>query len=96
MSMQALNQLIARSIIDPIIVQKYSSGILAEVLSEMDFTFEVREKLCQLTANTWAEFAILAYRLVKSSEPVTTPIELPSPAEGLLVEEARIKKEQVA
>jgi len=96
MSMQALNQLIARSIIDPTIVQKYSSGILTEVLSELDFTHDIREKLINLTADTWAEFAILAYRLVKSTEPVTTPIELPSPAEGLFIEETRVKKEQVA
>ncbi|OGO18948.1 MAG: hypothetical protein A2Z14_04840 [Chloroflexi bacterium RBG_16_48_8] len=96
MSMQALNQLVARSIIDPAIVQKFSSGIIAEVLSDLDFTHDLREKLVNLTADTWVEFAILAYRLVKSTEPVTATIDLPSPAEGLFIEETHVGKEQVA
>lgn len=96
MSMQALNQLVARSIIDPSIVENFSSGRIGSVLKEMDFTIDLREKLVKLAADTWAEFAILAYRVVKSAEPVRSPIELPSPAEGLVTEEAQIGKEQVA
>jgi hypothetical protein len=96
MSMQALNQLVARSIIDPSIVQNFSSGHIGTVLEDLDFTHDLREKLVRLTADTWAEFAVLAYRLVKSAEPVITPIELPSPVEGLITEEAQIGKEQVA
>jgi hypothetical protein len=96
MSMQALNQLVARSIIDPSVVQNFTAGSIAEVLSELDFTQEVREKLAELAADTWAEFAVLAYRVVKSLEKVPSPIELPSPAEGLVTEETQIGKEQVA
>jgi hypothetical protein len=96
MSMQALNQLVARSIIDPSIVQSFSTGNIAQVLSELDFTREIREKLGKLSASTWTEFAVLAYRIVKSDERISSSIELPSPAEGLVSEEAQIGKEQVA
>lgn len=96
MSMQALNQLVARSIIDPSIVQAFSTGAISDVLGEMNFTEDIRERLARLKAETWAEFAILAYRLVKASEPSRAPIELPSPAEGLVKEEVKLDKEQVA
>jgi hypothetical protein len=96
MSMQALNQLVARSIIDPSIVQNFAEGSISEVLRELDFTSELRERLAKLSADTWAEFAVLAYRIVKSVEQVPSPIELPSPAEGLVTEESQIGKEQVA
>lgn len=96
MSMQALNQLVARSIIDPSIVQNFAQGSISEVLRELDFTSELRERLAKLSADTWAEFAVLAYRIVKSVEQIPSPIELPSPAEGLITEESQIGKEQVA
>jgi hypothetical protein len=96
MSMQALNQLVARSIIDPSIVQAFSAGDIRDVLGELNFIDEFRERLYRLKADTWTEFAILAYRLVKVSEPRRAPIELPSPAEGLVTEEVRLDKEQVA
>ena len=90
--MQALNQLVARSIIDPTIVQAFSSGQVGEILADLDFTSELRSKLASITTDTWAEFAVIAYRLVKVVEPVRTPIELPSPAEGLFPEETRRTK----
>jgi hypothetical protein len=96
MSMQALNQLVARSIIDPSIVQNFTEGTISGVLNELDFTHELREKLSQLSADTWAEFAVLAYRVVKSAEKVPTAIVLPSPAEGLVVDKGQVDKEQVA
>jgi hypothetical protein len=96
MSMQALNQLVARSIIDPSVVQNFSAGSIGEVLSELDFSQELCEKLSTLTADTWAEFSVLAYRIVKSVEQVPASIELPSPADGLITEENQISKEHVA
>jgi hypothetical protein len=96
MSMQALNQLVARSIIDPAIVQAFSSGRISEVISDLDFAPEVHTKLSELKAGTWAEFAVLAYRTVKAAEQVETRIELPSPVEGLLDDQDQANKEQVA
>lgn len=96
MSMQALNHLVARSIIDPTIVQRFSSGQVGEVLSDFDFSTDLLSELQDLPAETWAEFSVMAYRIVKLSEPVHTPIELPSPAEGLLSEEKTRGEEQVA
>jgi hypothetical protein len=96
MSMQALNQLVARSIIDPAIVQSFSSGRIAEVLADLEFSPELQSQLTSLNAETWTEFAVMAYRTVKAAMPVKTRIELPSPAEGLMTDETQAGKEQVA
>lgn len=96
MSMLALNQLVARSIVDPAIVQSFSTGRIADVLSDLEFSTELRAQLSSLNAETWTEYAVLAYRTVKAAAPVKTQIELPSPAEGLLSDEDQIGKEQVA
>ncbi len=96
MSMLALNQLVARSIVDPAIVQSFSTGRIADVLTDLEFSTELRTQLSSLNAETWTEYAVLAYRTVKAAEPVRTQIELPSPAEGLLSDEDQIGKEQVA
>ncbi len=97
MSMQALNQLVARSIIDPAIVQAFTSGHIADILDDLDFCDEVRGKLIDLTAQTWAEFAVLAYRTVKAAEVIRTSVEIPSPVEGLFPGESEsIGKEYAA
>ena len=96
MSMLALNQLVARSIVDPAIVQSFSIGRIAEVLADLEFSPELRSQLAALSAETWTEFAVLAYRTVKAAQPTLTRIELPSPAEGLIADESEAGKEQVA
>ncbi|HHH83293.1 MAG TPA: hypothetical protein ENL35_09925 [Chloroflexi bacterium] len=96
MSMQALNQLVARSIIDPHIVKSFASGQIDEVLSDYHFAPEMRKRLSTLEADSFAEFAILAYRLVKAAEEPVRRIELPSPIEGLLDDQDRSDREQVA
>ena len=94
--MLALNQLVARSIVDPAIVQSFSAGRIADVLTDLEFSTELRTQLSSLNAETWTEYAVLAYRTVKAAEPVKTQFELPSPSEGLLSDEDQIGKEQVA
>lgn len=96
MSMQALNQLVARSIIDPNIVKSFAAGQIGEVLSDYHFAPEMRKRLSTLEADSFAEFAILAYRLVKAAEEPVSRIELPSPVEGLLDDQDRSDREQVA
>jgi len=98
MTMQALNHLVARSIVDPLVVQTFSAGRIGDLLVELDFPQEVRAQLGEIQADTFAEYAVLAYRVVKASERATVRIELPSPLEGLLPEtgEERAKREQVA
>lgn len=96
MSMQALNQLVARSIVDPGVVQAFSSGKIGDVLADLDFSPEMRGRLVDLSASTWAEFAIMAYRLVRATAQPATRIQLPSPAEGLVPSEAKASKRQVA
>lgn len=96
MSMQALNQLVARSIIDPTVVQAFRAGQIGEVLHELDFAADMRSKLEQIEADSWAEFAVLSYRTVKAAEVKAPRIVMPSTAEGLYDDTARTDQEQVA
>jgi len=93
MSMQALNRLVARSIVDPSVLQAFGAGQIGQVLGEMDFSADVRHTLVGLESGSWAEFAIQAYRVVKATEKPAIRIELPSPLEGLI--EAQQKRPDV-
>ncbi len=94
--MQSLNQLVARSIIDPGVVQAFHAGRIGEVLSELEFSPEMRADLVDLRAETWAEFAVLAYRAVRAASLPVRRIELPSPAEGLLANPSQSDEQQAA
>jgi hypothetical protein len=96
MSMQALNQLVARSIVEPNIVKAFASTQIGEMIGNFEFSPELRKRLAGLEAGTFAEFAMLAYRVVKSAEVPVRRIELPSPVEGLLDDQSRSDSEQVA
>lgn len=96
MSMQALNQLVARSITDPKVVQSFRAGRIGEVLHELDFSPDLRTQLEGIESDSWAEFAVLSYRTVKAAEVVEPRIQLPSPAEGLFPDAAESDQEQVA
>ncbi len=95
MSMQALNRLVARSIIDPTVLQAFGAGRIGDVLGELTFAPDVRRSLAGLRAESWTEFAVMAYRLVQAAEEPVVRIQLPSPVEGLLRED-QAGKEQVA
>lgn len=96
MSMQSLNQLVARSIIDPGVVQAFNGGRIGDILSDLDFSSDLRGRLCELRAETWAEYAVMAYRVVRAAVQPVALIQLPSPAEGLLPSQARADKRHVA
>ncbi|TFH32759.1 MAG: hypothetical protein E4G99_12355 [Anaerolineales bacterium] len=96
MSMQALNQLVARSIIDPSLLKNYSAGRIDDVMAELQFKPELRKHLAGLEAGSFAEFTMLAYRVVKATEEPARRIELPSPMDGLLDDQERSDREQVA
>jgi len=83
MSMQALNRLVARSIVDPSVLQAFGAGHIGQVLGELDFSPEMRLNLTAIESESWTDFAIQAYRLVKAAEKPAVRIELPSPLEGL-------------
>jgi hypothetical protein len=89
MSMQALNRLVARSIVDPSVLQAFGAGQIGQVLGELDFSPEMRLTLAGIEAGSWTDFAVQAYRAVKASEKPAVRIELPSPVEGLLQEQKR-------
>jgi hypothetical protein len=85
MSMQALNHLVARSIVDPSVALAFSNGTVTSLLDNFDFSDELKTRLTDLHASNFAEFSILAYRTVKAVEEITQPrIQLPSPLEGLV------------
>ncbi len=95
MSMQALNRLVARSIIDPAVLQAFGAGRIGDVLADLNFSRDMRRSLSGLQAESWSEFAVQAYRLVQAAEEPVVRIQLPSPVEGLL-NEGRTDQEQVA
>ncbi len=92
MSMQALNRLVARSIVDPSVLEAFGAGRISEVIGELDFSPEMRHALVGVESGSWAEFAVQAYRLVKAADVPTVRVELPSPMEGLLEEQSRSGK----
>ena len=97
MSMQALNQLVARSIVDPTVVQSFRSGQIGNVLDELEFTPDLRAQLEGIESDSWAEFAVISYRYVNAAEMRAPRIELPSPAEGLFPgRQSQADQEQVA
>ena len=97
MSMQALNQLVARSIVDPTVVQSFRSGKIGNVLDELEFTPDLRAQLEGIESDSWAEFAVISYRFVKAAQMPAPRIELPSPVEGLFLDEqSQADQEQVA
>lgn len=96
MSMETLNKLVARSIIDPGVVQAFTAGRIGDVISELDFSAELCDRLSDIEAESWAEYAVLAYRYVKAAEEREVRIQLPSPLEGLLPDEKRAEDEQAA
>lgn len=83
MSMQALNRLVARSIVDPSVLQAFGAGHIGQVLGELDFSPEMRLNLAAIESESWTDFAIQAYRLVKAAEKPAVRFDLPSPLEGL-------------
>jgi hypothetical protein len=96
MSMQSLDQLVARSIIDPGVVQAFNGGHIGDILADLDFSLELRGRLSELKAGTWAEYAVMAYRVVRAAAQPVARILLPSPAEGLLPSQVRADKRHVA
>jgi hypothetical protein len=96
MSMQALNHLVARSIVDPSVVTAYLAGDIEPVLCDLGFNPGLRADLVGLKAESWAEFAVLAYRTVQAAEMPAVRIQLPSPLEGLRPSADLADREQVA
>ena len=83
MSMQALNHLVDRSIVDPSVVSAFGAGDLDPILCDLGFSGELRTSLSRLQASSWAEFAVLAYRAIQAFEEPVSRFQLPSPLEGL-------------
>lgn len=97
MSMQALNKLVARSIVDPTVVQAFSNGSMTSVLDDYDFSAELKTKLTTIDCSNFTEFSVVAYRTVKAYEDAQKPrIDMPSPLEGLMDDRDRDSGEQVA
>lgn len=97
MSMQALNKLVARSIIDPTLMQAFNEGKITSMLEDFEFEAELKDRLTSIVAPTFAEFSIIAYRTVKAAEEAAAPrIQLPSPLEGLMDDRDQASDEQVA
>lgn len=96
MSMQALNHLVARSIVDPSVVSAFGAGDLDPILCDLGFSGELRASLSGLKAESWVEFAVMAYRTVRAAEMPVDRFQLPSPLEGLRPNTDIVGREHVA
>jgi hypothetical protein len=94
--MQSLNQLVARSIIDPGVVQAFRAGRIGDVLADVGFTPDLQAQLNGIECDSWAEFAVISYRHVRAAEAQAPRLQFPSPLEGLLPADSQAVQEQVA
>jgi len=96
MSMQALNLLLGRSTIDPSIEQAFVEGRIGDLLAAYGFAPELRAALGELKAETFREFASLAYQAVSGIVGAGAQDGVPSPLEGLIYGQLARADEQAA
>lgn len=96
MSMQALNLLLGRSTIDPSIEQAFVEGRIGDLLAAYGFAPELRAALGELKAETFREFASLAYQAVSGIGGAAAQDAGPSPLEGLIYGQLARADEQAA
>jgi hypothetical protein len=87
MSMRALNKLVGRSMMDPIMLRAFDASRVEDLLYELDFAPELRERLSGIQAGSLQEFAVQSYAIVAEFETGPVRMELPHPAEGLILED---------
>ena len=96
MSLKALNQLLGRSTIDPSVIEAYEEGRIDDLLTEYDFSPEIRRELRLAETDNFNQFAELAYQVVEAFTEASFRMQIPSPTEGLQPEELQADEEQVA
>ena len=96
MSLEALNQLLGRSTIDPSVIEAYEEGRIDDLLAEYDFSSEIRRELRLAETDDFNQFAELAYQVVEAFAEARYRMQIPSPTEGLHLEKLQADEEQVA
>ena len=96
MSLEALNQLLGRSTIDPSVIEAYEEGRIDDLLAEYDFSPEIRHELRLAETDNFNQFATLAYQVVEAFTNAKYRMRIPSPTEGLQPEKFKADEEQIA
>ena len=96
MSLKALNQLLGRSTIDPLVIEAYKEGRIDDLIAEYDFSPEIRRELYRAETDNFSQFAALAYQVVEAFTEARYRMHVPSPTEGLQPEKFQADEEQVA
>lgn len=83
MSMKSLNYLLGRSAIDPAVKRAFEEGRILDLLAEYEFAPALWNDLMALEADSFSDYAALAYRLVQEYERLQEDLRVPSPLVGL-------------
>ncbi len=76
--------------------QAFQDGRIAELLAEYDFTQKLRQTLSLLDAETFEDFSLLAYSVIRESEESKDQVDFPWPSNGLRKNGNHSAKKQVA
>jgi hypothetical protein len=88
MSLHSLNRFLGRSKVDPNVEQAFEDRQIEKILADYNFSSELLEKLSEVEADSFDEYALLAYQIVSAIEDPDGKDSFPWPAEGLLCDEA--------
>ncbi len=83
MSLRSLNRFLGRSMVDPTVEQAFEDRQIEKLLTEFNFSSELIETLSELKADSFDEFALLAYQIVSAAEDSDGKDGFPCPSEGL-------------
>jgi len=83
MTIRSLNHLLGRSKIDPTVEQAFDDSQIEKLLTEFSFSSDLIETLSELKADSFDEYARLAYQIVSVTEDPDGQDGFPWPSEGL-------------
>ena len=83
MSLRSLNRFLGRSKVDPNVEKAFEDRQIDRLIAEYNFSSELFEKLSEVKADSFEEYALLAYQIVSAGEEPDVKDDIPWPAEGL-------------
>jgi hypothetical protein len=94
MSLRSLNRFLGRSKVDPNVEKAFEARQIEQLLAEYKFSSELFETLSEVKAESFDEFALLAYQIVSAAEEPDGKDDFPWPAEGLPRDDAASDEEK--
>ena len=83
MTIRSLNHMLGRSKIDPTVEKAFDDRQIEKLLTEFSFSGDLIETLSELHADSFDEYALLAYQVVSAAGDPDGQDDYPWPSEGL-------------